>query len=478
MKLARGLPQRRVVVDRRPDTRFGFDAVKSTGRRKLPANILRSADDELTQSERGSLIANGRDIVQNFSLAAWAVRRHLDYVSTFTFQARTGDRGLNKEIEQFVEWAGAAENYDVAGRYSLSEATRMAEAARTVAGDILEVRMSDGRVQFVESDRIRDPIDSAAVGKYDRNRIFHGVLTNESGRHLAYAVHRRRRRAGGFDFERWVPAHNAYLFGYFDRFDQVRGVELLAPALNMLRDTYKGVDFALGKMLVSQLFGLVFYRDSLDSVGESVNESGEPAEADDTNQQEDFKQGPVKLDMEREDKVEFLESKTPSVELQQFLQATISLSIKSLDLPFSFYDESFSSWSGQRQAQIQYALSAHNRQKSGKARLNSWTDWRIPLAVDDGQLKLPFEPSKLCYEWVPKGIPWVDPLKEVQAWIAAIEAGLTSRTLVIKTLGLDPDEVWDDLQAEQKAASDRGLVFGAAVAANIQQPPEVVVSGK
>jgi capsid protein len=54
-----------------------------------------------------------------------------------------------------------------------------------------------------------------------------------------------------FSFERIVPARNFYHFGYFDRFDQVRGIAPLATAVNTLRDTYEGMDYALAKMKVS-----------------------------------------------------------------------------------------------------------------------------------------------------------------------------------------------------------------------------------
>lgn len=457
-------------VSRGLRTMFGYDAVSQNGRRKIASLLLRSADDETTQTERGLLTVNGRDIRQNFAIAAWMIRRHLDYVSNFTFQAKTKDTNFNKYLEAWVAKVSRPHEYDVAGRRSREAAARMAEAARTVDGDILEVFMSDGRVQAIEGDRVRDPIgDTSRI--YNRDRLFHGVLTDDAGAHLAYAVHARKRYAGGMLFERWVDARNANLFGYFDRFDQVRGVSPLAPALNTLRDTYKGVDYALGKMLVSQLFGLVFYRERAEEMGTKVTE------AEGEGYQIDFGKGPLALNLDPGDRAEFLESKTPSVELQQFLQSTISIALKSLDIPFSFYDESFTNYSGARQALLQYQLSASLKQRDGQERLDNWLDRRMRLAADDGELQLNVDPDEIPWEFVPTAIPWIDPLKEVQAQVAAIEAGLTSRTRVVKSLGGNVEDVFDELQAEEAAASARGLRFGVTVASSIQQPPEVVTSG-
>ena len=57
--------------------------------------------------------------------------------------------------------------------------------------------------------------------------------------------------------------------GFFDRFDQLRGISPLAPAVNTLRDCYEGYDYALAKMKVAQLFALAFYRQQADFEGET-----------------------------------------------------------------------------------------------------------------------------------------------------------------------------------------------------------------
>ncbi len=52
---------------------------------------------------------------------------------------------------------------------------------------------------------------------------------------------------------------------------------------------------------------------------------------------------------------------------------------------------------------------------------------------------------------------WVDPAKEVDAQISAINAGLSSRTKVLAEGGMDIEEVFADLQAEETAAADLGI---------------------
>jgi len=69
---------------------FGYDAVESKNRRQAPTGRLRSEDKELLPHQRRKLTSASRDIHRNFTIAAWAIRKHLDYVSTFSFQSRTG----------------------------------------------------------------------------------------------------------------------------------------------------------------------------------------------------------------------------------------------------------------------------------------------------------------------------------------------------------------------------------------------------
>ena len=78
--------------------RFGYDAVEDKDRRKPPSANTKSEDDLLTPGKRKKLTGATRDIHRNFAIAGWAIRKHLDYVSTFSFQSRTGIEELDNEI--------------------------------------------------------------------------------------------------------------------------------------------------------------------------------------------------------------------------------------------------------------------------------------------------------------------------------------------------------------------------------------------
>ncbi len=131
------------------------------------------------------------------------------------------------------------------------------------------------------------------------------------------------------------------------------------------------------------------------------------------------------------------------------MQTAISMTLKSLDIPYSFYDESFTNYSGSRQALLQYELSAQIKRDDVQALLDHLTAWRISLWLQDGVLA--GDLSEIEWEWIPKGIGWIDPLKEIQANIAAIGAGLESRTQILKeTTGREFEDVAAELQRENE----------------------------
>ena len=455
-------------------TATGYDAVIDQGRRKRPSGVNRSEDQELVPFDRWRLYTAGRDITRNSPAVAFAVRKHLDYVSKFSFRNKTVDpRKKALLAAKLKEWS-APENCDVAGRHSLLRMIRLAERSRTVDGDLLICKIADGRLQAIEGDRLRTPPGGFPQNIPQRPLDFlHGVQTDAGGKAIGYSVCRRAKASdyqiasGMFYFERIVPAGACWHHGYFDRIDQIRGVSPLAGAINVFRDVYEGCDYALAKMKVSQLFGLAIFRNSDDPMGavtpqqqtDPVLQAGSQMVYDDTpdptGTKVDFGAGHSSSTSRRDDKAEFLDSQTPSTQLQDFVGVMLEMGLKGLDLPFSFYRENYTNYSGQRQAWIQYAQSAEMKRADNITLLDEILSWRIELWIEDGEL--PGSIEDYAWEWVPTGAPWIDPLKEVQADTAAVASGFTSRTRVCREMGVDFEEIADEIAAENDILIERGL---------------------
>ena len=462
------------LLDRARRFLFGYDAAVSSPRRRQPTVRLISEDAELPSGHRRALLGGARDTARNFTVCAWAIRQHLNYVSSFKFQARTNDDGLNRDLESLVEtWSGRKQS-DRAGRHNFHRALRMAEARRTVDGDILAVKLSDGRLQWIEAERVGSPTLSQIQWK-DGHRIIHGVEVDDAGAALSYQLCRRTPEGLGLIADGEIPAQNAILYANWDaanRFDATRGISPIAAALNAYRDLYESLDYALAKAKIAQLFGLAFYRTESDSLpGTTPVPDADADGGDDPRYNIDFSKGPIVLDLDPGDRAEFLESKQPSTEFQAYASLCIAIALKSLDIPYCFFDETKTNYSGTRQAWIQYDCSAELKRRDVRELLDEITEWLFALKIAKGDLKLPRRRTlaDLNWEWVAIGQPWIDPLKEAQADALAIGQTLTSRSRVCKQRGEEWREIVDEIAAENAYLTSRGLPLPPA----FQNPSDI-----
>lgn len=84
----------------------------------------------------------------------------------------------------------------------------------------------------------------------------------------------------------------------------------------------------------------------------------------------------------------------------------------------------------------------------------------LPMAAARGKIRIPM--SKLddsAIKWRPRGWDWVDPLKDQQAMVMAINTGLRSRKDILAEQGEDFYELMDEIADEQKYIKDKGVVI-------------------
>ena len=97
----------------------------------------------------------------------------------------------------------------------------------------------------------------------------------------------------------------------------------------------------------------------------------------------------------------------------------------------------------------------------------------VRLAVLSGELPArDFDRDPAAYlacEWLPPKFDYVDPMKDVQAEILAIDAGLKSRSQAVSERGYDAEQVDAEIAADKDRADGLGLTFGRTAAAQGQE---------
>lgn len=461
----------------------GYDATDGRGRRRAPRSIVKSEDAVATEQKRKILSATTQDLARNFAVAAWAIRKHLDFVSRFQFQAKMDDTGFNDELEGAIRQASSRFNFDASRRHSLRAATRLAEQSRVKEGDVGWLKLRSGRdrgrIQAIESTRIHMPRNQNLQNPDD---WVNGVrLNSRTGEALEYGVCDRDIKTGRLTLRRRVPSRNMLFHAFYDRYDQVRGVSPIASGLNWFQDTYEGFEYAQAKMKVGQLFGLVIKQDSDASPFPHKTTATEDSDGDGANEsahEVDLSGGIFNLDLDPGESAEILESRNPSQETTDFLKLMIHVALKSLDIPYSFFDESFTNFYGSRGGLIQYLKSCQDKVECLQQLLDEWTRWRLGLMVNDGVLTLPagvnFDDLSWC--WVPDGVPWWDQTKEVRGQAMAVAAGFDNPYNVCNTVGTNFEENIKMTAKATSYAKERGvdLVYADSTAFR----PEVAVGGE
>lgn len=455
-----------------------YDALQPKGRRKAPPANVQRVDATVQTPQRGKLSANAQDIVNNLAIAGWMLRKHLDYCAQFEFQSQNDDEALNDDIEALMLRDSRPLAFDVAGRFPREKWFRLNEALRTVDGDVMAVKLRSGHLQGIKGDLVRHPRGMQSLDGRGRREWVNGVKINGVGRPLEYAVHRRGVRGRGYEYVRNISARNMLHYGFFDQFasDQVRGVSPIVAALNPLRDVYENFDYALVRSKVAQMFALAFYREADEAAGDITDEAEADEQEDKSGYKVDFGRGPVVLDLEPGDKAEFLESKSPSQELQQFTQLVIAVALKTLDIPYSFYDEGHTNFFGSRGAWLHYERSCYDKRQDQIELRRQYTIWKLQQWILRGDLRLPRSTSiaDLAWEWIPKGMPWWDPAKEIKGDLMAIGAGLDTPQRITKARGTGNyrDNLRKIAEAIRDARSIGQEILGEDLQLSFAAPPD------
>jgi capsid protein len=468
------------IIDGAKVMAFGYDGIVDKKRRKAPSTVTASEDQILKGSDRRKAIATPREQRRNNVLAAWAIRKHLDYVSHFTFQAQTSSKEYNQQLESLVRWWSRPKNCDIAGRHSLRKYTRLVEASRTVDGDIGVMRLRSGHIQAIEGDRIATPtsgtIPTDKMRLKDQKNLQNGVLLNNAGAARSYVVLKRKNNSKTLEFDRIVRATNMDLVAYYDRFDQVRGISPLMTALDTFADILEVQEYQRIKQKISSLFGTVIKRNLTDdNDGFNYTDDGSDTTGNNPRYDYELKTG-MKLELDINDDLDLVESKTPGGSFIDFQTMCIHLALLALDMPMTMFDSRQSSYSAQRQDILNYQRSSKNKQEDLQEFLDTLVAWKLRQWIAQGLIGPPpgsaagniNAPVGTAQNWIwrPCGVPWIDPLKEITAYNAGISSGLLSRKEAKSLMGCTDqtiDQTFDELAEEEESAVERGITIQVAM---------------
>lgn len=81
------------------------------------------------------------------------------------------------------------------------------------------------------------------------------------------------------------------------------------------------------------------------------------------------------------------------------------------------------------------------------------------ITIAGSPLKFEREEKYRQVGWQPRRWRWIDPMKDVQANILAVNNGFRSRSDIIRDLGDDPEDVWAEIEQENKMLKDKNITL-------------------
>lgn len=457
----------------RKATSFDYQATESKNRRQAPRTSgTRSEDLVLRKGNRKVLIATARDLRRNYALMAWAIRRHVDYVSKFNPLFKTGNDTLDKEMERRLTNHGKKRNWDVAKRHSRDEAMRIFESSKVTDGDCGFILVDGGMQQGIEADRVTRATDlPKEIDTEDFSE--HGLkLAPSTGETLAYMVARRSGNSSTLVFDQVVDAANMVWDGYIGRFDQTRGISPLACAMNMCTDAHEAFEWTQLKIKFHAILGLQINRattseapDGFPTTETTDYDTDEDGVQVADNRYEFDATGLTMFDMDPGESVSPIESNTPAQEFTDYSMLMIQLILLALDIPMTSFDSAKASYSARIADREEYEKSAQGKRSKNCEVLETIYERVIAgwYAEDpsfrrllDGAGMTPQQVNERI-EWTGEGTPWLDKLKEANGDAVALYNGTDSRQRQCKKHGLNFFEIIDEQAEEVAYAKAKGI---------------------
>ena len=446
----------------------GFDAGQHH-RRLRGFRATRAHVNALIAASGPDITARARWLVRNNGYAinaveSWAANTVGDGIKPIS---KIADAGRKEELQRlWLAWTDEADAEGLTDFYGLQRrAAREVFLAGEVFFRIRPRRAGDGltvplQLQMLPSEML--PLEQTGTAT-NGNTIRQGIEFDRIGRRVAY--HFFRRHPGdstdpGLAGELVrVPASE--IIHVIDPVEagQLRGVSKLAPAIVklFLLDQYD--DAELDRKKVAAMYAMFVTSPAPENPLAPLEDEDGPAGVEISPGQI------VRLDPGED--VTIGQPADSGGTYEPFQYRTLLQISAALGIPYPYLanDMVKGNFSNSRLALIefrrrvsawQHSVMAYQLCRPVYAR---WMD----AAVLSGALSLPgYEANRsrlLAADWLPTKWDWVDPLKDANAEITQIEAGLKSRTQAIAERGYDAEQVDREIAAERKRERTLGLDF-------------------
>ena len=356
-------------------------------------------------------------------------------------------------------------------------------------GLLLEVANPDPRspipiafqpIEIDQLDMSRDrPYHRGRNGGADENEIRNGVERDGSGRVVAYWLFTEH-PGDGYRYGSWIserfPASRVISLFRRERPIQHLGTTWFAPIVHVLWDSYEYMKHEIAAAKIASYFIAMEKRENWGSGLDGISaEDGEQLDAYGNRLSNLAPQMLIRGGVQ--DSLDVIRSDRPNSAAVAWLQFMLQMMAAGLGLSYIRFTGDFS------QTNFSSSRAADLQDRKVFRPLQKWHAWHVDLEIRERVIDraivlgiLPIPAGGLTRymrdrrKWLAAiarlpGWGYVDPQKQVQASITAIEAGLSTWQRELGDLGLDYEEVFQQLAEEHELKEQLGLKLGSEIAA-------------
>lgn len=285
-----------------------------------------------------------------------------------------------------------------------------------------------------------------------------GVVVDNWGRPKKYQVYKSLPVSGRQMDTKEIDAENMLHLKFVRRLHQTRGTSLLSGVLMRLSALKEYEDSELTAARIAAALGMYIKKGD----GQSYEEDSKTSREDD--RELSIQPGIIYDDLQAGEEIGMIKSDRPNPNLETFRNGQLRAVSAGSRLSFSSTARNYNgTYSAQRQELVESTDGYLILQDwfIGSVTRRMYRAW-LKMAIAGGEITLPRGLDKeTLYSAVYSGpvMPWIDPVKEANAWKTQIRGGAATESDWVRASGRNPDDVKSRRKAEIDENQEQGLVF-------------------
>lgn len=263
-----------------------------------------------------------------------------------------------------------------------------------------------------------------------------------------------------------IPADRMLHVALRDRIGQLRGVTKFASVITRMEDLK---DFEESERIAAKLSAMLCAYVKRNSPVDIGYEAPVDSDGNAINRQFSMAPGMIIDTLVAGEEIGLIDTKRPNPNLIHWRDGQLRAFASGISASYSSISRNYNgSYSAQRQELVEQWVNyaALTDLFTELFMRPTWSDF--VLAADlSGVVRTPkgIKPGTAdACQFVAPSMPWIDPLKEISAWVMAVQAGFASEVEVMRKRGVSPDELLRQVVAWRKKTAAAGVVFNSDAA--------------